>query len=196
MSEKEEVKKKESILGFLTPGFASARKGIKATFQMDANFIASMNDMQTKLLEKEPESKIKSKSNDPSQRFKDGMKQFKITDQDIQKKAEQSTLMFNIMVIILAVILGIILVQFPAQNGFFSSLLFLMPSLSLISLLLSVIAKWGFYNYCIRNRIMGNFKEWITNPKEWLPSSSCPTICCCLLFKSFYITITLCITIQ
>lgn len=172
MSEKEEPKKKESVLGLLTPGFASAKKGIKATFQMDANFIASMNDMQTKLLEKEPESIIKSKSNDPSQRFKDGMKQFKITDQDIQKKAEQSTLMFNIMVIILAVILGIILVQFPTQNGFFSSLLFLMPSLSLISLLLSVIAKWGFYNYCIRNKIMGNFKEWITNPKEWLPSST------------------------
>jgi len=163
---------KLDILNLFKPRFKETGKKIIKNFELDVNFADALNDMRVKALQKEKDEILISKSTDPKERFKDGIKQFNLSNEDIKKKAEQSAIICNIMFLITAVIISLIVINYPLHARIFSQIIFLMPSLSLIFLLLTLTARWGYYNYCIRNKAMMKFKTWVKTPQNWLPSAT------------------------
>lgn len=163
---------KLDILNLFKPRFKETGTKIIKNFELDVNFADALNDMRVKALQKEKDEILVSKSTDPKERFKDGVKQFKLSHDDLKKKVEQSAIICNIILLITAIIISVMVINYPLHSRIFSQIIFLMPALSLIFLLLTLTARWGYYNYCLRNKAMIKFKTWVKTPQNWLPSAT------------------------
>lgn len=164
-------KDKLSLGYFLKPNIGRTVKKSLKNFDVDFLIFSQIKNNVSLFLSKEDKNPIKTESKNPKKRFNDGLNQFNISDSELTNKLKISNITFNLLMIIMSISLSVILFMYPYQNSFISQLIYIMPCLTLIVLISSLLLRWGFYNYCLRNKAFYKFKDWLKTPSEWLTSS-------------------------
>lgn len=148
----------------------TASKAIQ-NFELDVQIANDIKTKFKKVFSKEENAKINSQSNNPKERFADGLKQFNVSEDELKERISTSNKIFNFLIVMTAIILSVVILSFSSNHSVLSKIMYLAPSIALIVMMISLLLKWGFYNYCLRNRTTYKFVDWLKQPSEWLTSN-------------------------